>query len=67
MVLSAMDHSEEVVGDQVGEHCSPELEATLDLARAREALEGVGSFESAELIRIEREGRSSERNSEHGR
>jgi hypothetical protein len=68
MVLSAMDrHSKEVNDDQVGKRNPQEARATLGLARARAALESVGEFESAELIRVERDGRSPQKHNEHGR
>jgi hypothetical protein len=67
MVLSAMDrHSKEVNDDQVGKRDPRETRARLGLARARAALEDVGGFESAELIRAERDGRSSQKH-DHGR
>jgi hypothetical protein len=67
MVLSAMDrHSKEVNDDQVGKRIRREARATLGLARARAALASVGEFESAELIRAERDGRSPQKHNDDG-
>lgn len=70
MVLSAMDrHSKAAIDDRVSGRCPPQGGSVFDcaLTRAREALEGVGGFESVDLIRAERDGHRLDRDSEHGR
>jgi hypothetical protein len=68
MVLSAMDrHSKEVNDDRVGKRITQEDRAALGLARARSALVSVGRFESADLIRAERDGRAPQKQNDDGR
>jgi hypothetical protein len=70
MVLSAMDcQSKAAIDDRVSGRSRPPGRSVFDgvLARAREALEGLGGFESADLIRAERDGHRLDRDSEDGR